>query len=336
MPLVRYAHNIAEYDCAIPIVEEGSVYSVANDISHIDGGSSCGVFATTDFIASLPEASGVFFDNSSGKSAETADFISVAEAQGKRVHYCGDHIDEVRVGNINICRLAYPELTEDVAPTHRLHEIPVPVVLVLGQGQRCNKFDIQMGLRNAFIYREYKVSQVGTKPYSELFGFHVLPQVSGAPLWKKIILYNRYFRELVKKEEPDVLVVGAPGGTMPIDERHNELFGETAMAVSKSLRPDVTILSTYYGKIDDEYIENAINYAKYALDAQVGYFHLSNTKLVVDQDTKLIHYLTTPSNKVFDIQEMLDDRFFSVFDPKTSANVYGKIISELQSNIEVL
>lgn len=159
-----------------------------------------------------------------------------------------------------------------------------------------------------FQEQGYKVSQVGTKRYSALFGFHVLPQFPEAPLWKKILLYNRYFKDIVSREDPDVLIVGVPGGIMPIDERHNELFGETAIAISKSLNPDVTILSLYLVKVDSAFLSDIEKYFRYALGVSLDYFHLSSSKLVFEQDMRTINFLITDSGRVFDEQEETDNR----------------------------
>ena len=212
----------------------------------------------------------------------------------------------------------------------------MPVVLVAGQGQQCNKFDIQLGLRRKFQEADYKVSQVGTKRYSSLFGFHTLPQFLEAPLWKKILLYNRYFKDIVSREEPEVLIVGVPGGIMSIDEWYNELFGETAIAIAKSLSPDVTILSLYLSKMDSEFLNETKNYFRYALGVSPDYFHLSNIKLVFEQDRRTINILITDSCRVFDGQEETDDRFFNVFLPESCDPAYEGVISQLQNNIETL
>lgn len=45
----------------------------------------------------------------------------------------------------------------------------------MGIGQNVQKFDLQLYLRSRFIDKGYKVSQIGTKKISGLFGLHPLP-----------------------------------------------------------------------------------------------------------------------------------------------------------------
>jgi len=333
-PIARFRHLLAKYDSIIPVVEEAAAFTSGMDVSCVDGGSYCGLAVTTDFESSIADASGVLFSSIIMSKETMQKNISIAKEHGKKLYICGGLADWLEDGLEDTCCLDYPPYSLDVVPEDRLFEIPVPVIIVTGQGQQCGKFDIQLGLRQKFVELGYKVSQIGTKRYSALFGIHALPMIPYAPLWEKIILYNRFFKSVVDKEKPDVLIVGIPGGIMPLKERHNELFGETAIAISKSIHPDISILSMYYGKIDRDYLSNTMNYAKYALDSQFGFFHLSNTKLVVELDLRTISYLTTDSSKVFEEQDIIDDRFFNVYSAETSTKVYENIISKLQNNIE--
>jgi len=327
---------LIDYDAVVAVVEKGSELTSNLDISYIDGGCYCGVSTCEDFENLVADASGVLFSGDTRDIETARKNMMIAKEQGKEIFTCGNIADDLINNIAGYNCLDYPAITADATPIDRLLEISVPIITVAGQGPQCGKFDIQMGLRKAFKELGYKVTQIGTKRYSALFGIHPIPQIPDAPLWKKIILYNRFFWDTVDKEKPDVLIVGIPGGIMPIDDRHNELFGETAIAVSKSLRPDTSILSIYYGKVDDGYLNNIIDYAKYSLDAPFDYFHLSNTKLVLEQDLRTLSYLTTDSNRVFEMHDGIDERFFNVFSESTSAFVYDQIVFKLQCNIETL
>ena len=336
VPLVRFKDGLVGYDAVIPVIEKGSKLTCNLDISYIDGGCFCGEPTLEDFKLLVADASGVLFSCDMRDIETGHDYISIAREHGKDILYCGNYSKDFENDFVGSQCINHPILSAESAPEDSLLEIPVPTITVAGQGQQCDKFNIQMGLGKTLRELGYNVSQVGTKSYCALFGIHPLPQIPDAPLWKKIILYNRFFREVVEKEKPDVLIVGVPGGIMPIDGRHNELFGETAIAISKSLRPDISIHSMYYGKVDNDYLSNTISYAKYALDSPFDYFHLSSTKLVVEQDLRTISYLTTDSSRVFEIQDNIDDRFFNVFSDCTSAAVYRSVVSRLQNNIETL
>lgn len=54
-------------------------------------------------------------------------------------------------------------------------QISVPIVFVVGTAPYTEKFQIQLALRKQLLANGYKVSSIGSKPYSSLFGFHSFP-----------------------------------------------------------------------------------------------------------------------------------------------------------------
>jgi len=335
VPLVRYQEYLVDYDEVIPVVDTGAGQPKGYDVSHIDGGSAYRVETIPGFGATVGSSNSVLFSINAQNLENVRKYMSLVKGHAKQVFIC-DETDEQLDCDFDDCyHLTFnSESMIDVGSKDRLLKIPVPVILVFGHGQQCNKFDIQIGLRKKFQELGYKVSQVGTKKYSPLFGFHALPFYPNIPLWKKILIYNRYFRGIVKAESPDVLIVGVPGGITAINEWHSEYFGETAISVSKSLSPDVAIFSLYYGMLHSEYINNVINYSKYALDASPDYFHLSNSKLVFEEDMRSVSYLTTDSSKVLDGQEVTDSRLFNIFSQHSTETVFEQVVCQLQCNIE--
>jgi len=327
---------LSDYDEVIPVVEKAGIGLAGRDASHIDGGSLCGAAISDEFEGGLCSADTVLLTDEISDMGTCPKLLAMIKNEGKGVILCGDFSELGGIEGENVESLSHPGYTAEVKPDGSLSKIRVPVVVVMGQGQQCNKFDIQLGLRAKLLGLGYNVAQVGTKLYSPLFGFHALPQLPALPLWKKIMLYNRFFREVVDREDPDVLIVGAPGGIMPINEWHNELFGETAIAVSKSLSPDVTVMSTYLFDVDDSFMTDTRNYLKYALGAPLDHLHLSNTRLYIEQDMKTISYMRTNYSDALGGQGKTSASIFNVFSTEASDAVYESIVMQLQGNIEVL
>ena len=336
VPLVRYREMLPAHSEVIPVVEKGATIVEGTDVSHLDGGTSCGITITSCFEEILAFVDDVMFTGAINSMEDFRRYFALAKEKGKNIFFCGNFHKSLNIDLESYQRLSYSDYNTDVSRDDKMHHIPVPIVLVTGMGQSCNKFDIQLGLRKKLHELEYKVSQVGTKEYSTLFGIHAVPQFPSIPLWRKVLLYNRYFKDIIDREDSEILVVGIPGGIMPIDDWHNELFGETAIAIAKSLAPDVSILSMYLGKVDNESLNDICNYTKYAMGAQLDYFHLSGTKLIFEHDMRTINYLTTDNTNVFDGQDAIDSRFFNVFSGDTSNAVYESVISQLQNNIEII
>ena len=57
-----------------------------------------------------------------------------------------------------------------------LQQISVPVVAVAGLWENTDKFEVTLSLREHLLKEGYRVSQVGSRPYCELFGFHSFPE----------------------------------------------------------------------------------------------------------------------------------------------------------------
>ena len=87
-----------------------------------------------------------------------------------------------------------------------IKKIDKPVVLVIGTGDRTNKFDIQLIVRECFQKKGYTVSQIGTKGYCEYLGFHSFPNFmySNLQVTDRILGFNHYIYELSKSENADV------------------------------------------------------------------------------------------------------------------------------------
>jgi peptide maturation system protein (TIGR04066 family) len=331
---------LAGYDEVIPVAEggAGTVWE-GSDISSYDLGAHHGLKVSADFENAVKCADSILLNSGVRNLKIARAHFQLAKNLGKHIMACRSTFEDLGLDGSNCELFPFPRHEYDVNPESELFKIPVPVILILGIGQLCNKFEIQLGLRKKFLEMGYNVSQVGTKEYSPLFGLNILPDFTDAPLWKKILLYNRYFREIVDKENPDVLIAGAPGGIMPIDEWHNEMFGETAIAISKSLDPDAAVLSMYQIPLSSDELNGIKDYAKYALGVTPEFFHISNNKLVFEQDMRTINYMFVNSETTLRECKHLNEapgNFFNIHLPGMPDRIYENIILGLQGNVALL
>jgi peptide maturation system protein (TIGR04066 family) len=236
--------------------------------------------------------------------------------------------------------LATKTQMREALPTDKLKEIPILVVVVMGSGDDCQKFEIQLGLREAFTKKGYKVSQFGTKSYSKLFGFDSIPDFSEYPLWKKVYAYNDLFYEKCRQENSDVIIIGVPGGVMPITTYACEKFGEEALAISLAAKPDIAVLSCYFVLPTHEYFDTYKNFMRFRLGINNIVFHLSNTKIITDINFGKISYLTLESKFVLDEVKNkspeLSSMLFNALITDSAKLTYDSIIEKLQENVCVL
>ena len=59
----------------------------------------------------------------------------------------------------------------DVKNTNLFYEIPVPVILVMGQGKNCDKFSVQLDLVECFKTYGYKINLLSSNSLSQFFHY---------------------------------------------------------------------------------------------------------------------------------------------------------------------
>lgn len=173
----------------------------------------------------------------------------------------------------------------DVENIHAILEkqsVSVPIIFVMGITPYTEKFHVQIALRKAFANNGYKVSQIGSKSYSGLFGFHSYPSFMNEPMdnTERIMLFRKYVKYIEQQEQPDLIVIGVPGGIMAVNKKHYFDFGMTAYMVSQAIEPDYVIMSMLYSKsYTIEQLEEINQTCKYKFNFEIQSFHLSNTLL---------------------------------------------------------
>lgn len=157
--------------------------------------------------------------------------------------------------------------------------ITAPVVFVAGTTPYTEKFHVQLALRKRLIDDGYKVSQIGSKSYSNLFGFHSYPSFMNGNMdnTQKIISFRKYVKYIEMKEQPDLIVIGIPGGIMAVNKKHHFDFGVTAYMISQAIEPDYVIMNMLYSKgYTAEQLEEIRQVCRFRLNFEIDSFHLSN------------------------------------------------------------
>jgi peptide maturation system protein (TIGR04066 family) len=305
-PIVRYRDMMREYSFQGAVAPSGWGYG-NKDICEIDGGVETGIHITDDFEKQLDECDTLLF-SSSYHTISLPDYVILqiiaAAKRGKEilVSLPIDEGNKAQLGNTvknYQSRVAYINKNEDlgIMPDrirYELNTISVPVVMVFGLGDHCNKFETQLSLRKYFLNLGYNVCQLGTKGYSSLFGFQPLPDFLFGDMHnteEKIYLFNHYIHRLEKETRPDLFIIGVPGGIMPFDNIATNHFGLMAYIITSALKPDAVILNLYYNSFTDDYFRELNNYCKYKFGFDVTCFTIANTKYSLSLEDK-VNYLS--------------------------------------------
>jgi peptide maturation system protein (TIGR04066 family) len=213
-----------------------------------------------------------------------------------------------------------------------------PTTLILGQGPTCGKFETQMGLRKELLQRGFKISQVGSRPYCELFGFHSFPEFMFSKELdeaEKIISFNHFIKNIEEKEKPDLIIIGIPGGIMPIIDKIHNNYGILHVEIAAALEPDAIIYNLYSNYYTKEYYDKSADFLYRRFNNTLpACFMLTN--LWVDYtaivEHELFHVVTF--NKMYDqvIEKPGKDiPVVSILEPRAFAKVADATISILES-----
>lgn len=169
-----------------------------------------------------------------------------------------------------------PDVTQD------LLEPSVPVIQIMGISENTDKFEVQLILRRLFEEQGYRVSQIGTRPYCEAFGFHSFPSFMtevGLTESEKVYAINQYVRKLIDEEHADLLIVGVPFPVQKYNQTHTNGFGILPFVLSQAFTPDFTLLCSLYDAGKSNLFEDMSRYCYQRFGFPVDCIHMSSTAI---------------------------------------------------------
>lgn len=226
----------------------------------------------------------------------------------------------------------------DPLPPEKLMELNTPVIFVCGTAQNTSKFEIQLALREQLLARGFRISQIGSRNYCGILGFHSWPFFMMDRSYsenEKIVLINHYIKYIELNENPDLIVIGVPGGIISLDKNATNEFGMTATELSQALIPDYAILCSLYEDCKEIYFHKVSEGVKNRFDFEIDVNNWGNIKADL-QEFKHggeINYLKIPYNfvtskiKAFNLEEHF---ILNTFD-NTSNNIDDDI-NQLEIN----
>jgi peptide maturation system protein (TIGR04066 family) len=160
---------------------------------------------------------------------------------------------------------------------------------------------------------------------------------------QKIILFNHFVAKIEKEENPDLIIIGIPGGVAKINNVATNDFGIFAYEVSQAVTPDVVVFSTFYEEFTNDYYSRINNLVKYKLGYEIDCFNLANTKF----DWEISYYskeevFLTLSSQFIDTKiansNLEDVTLFNILNIEDSEKMYTFITSRFEeySEIEII
>lgn len=340
----RYPEMLKEYNEVAFVTPKGwGVHG--EDFCSLDGGTETGRRISTDYSAELERSDAVYITD--GPIPMPPQFLRAQIEQavnaGKKVFM--DHIperlkDAPWAGQIT---LLHGDRTKKLKRVEmhdpEIFTIPVPVIFVMGVGPNTNKLEVQLTLRSALQAAGYSTLSIGSKKAATFFGFDALPEAffdGSLATREKIIALNRYFYRRYAQEKPEVMVIGIPGGIMPLNPIRYEEMGEAAYQISQAVTPDLAVLCLYAHEFSKEYFQQIQALCQYRLNSAVSHMVVSGNSMELTPEVSRCEYATVPKavvrekclTKAFDGVEL-----FYALDPEEMKRLGNQAIDQLIHNI---
>lgn len=309
-PIIKNRHLLVQHDivsCVSPIG-----YGLhGKDASFGYGGEDTGIIVTDEIISwdfddlficeSTSNFEDIIIPQIERTSENSKNIILLHKIENRLLQKIKDICNK---NNVKLTLLEYTKVsTEKFKGGDEVLSINVPVIFVTGVIENTNKFDIQLCLRDYFINQGFRVSQLGTKQYCELFGFHAIPEFMFTNQYnekEKIILFNRICKSIEIQENPDVIIIGVPGATMVFNNIITNNFGIVPFEIANAVHPDAAIMSITHENYDVEFLEMVKNSTKYKLGFEINCFNMANRKFdsLKSKDEKCLRYITVDTEQV--------------------------------------
>ncbi|MDF2843137.1 MAG: peptide maturation system protein family [Herbinix sp.] len=338
----RCKETLKEFDKVIPIAPKGFGME-GEDVSVCDGGNPLYIRISSDYDSNIMQADAAFFGyvNANISVVSYKEKIRKAKDLKKRVFLTRELVeflgDAEELGPVEL--MDYTNCIQEKELSSKLLSISVPVIVVAGIGDRCDKFSIQVKLGNFFSEQGYRVLNLGTKDFSQLFGIEALPKFLFDTMdnGMKIRQFNSYLYNRMMEDNPEVVIIGVPGGIMQVNAYEFGEFGELAFIISNAIKSDISILSLYSQELNQDFLDHLINLCRYKLNFHVDYINIANTDLLILPEEKECQYTTVPSthiiNNVIKTLNYEEAFLFNALDNISMKGACNKILSELEENI---
>lgn len=156
---------------------------------------------------------------------------------------------------------------------------------------------------------------------------------------EKIIRFNRLCKSIEKKENPDVIIVGVPGGVIPINNEFVNRFGITAIEVGSAINVDIMILNLNYDDYTTNFFDDMRLMAKYKFNVESLLFNMTNHKIDFQRSKEdgILRFVTLEKIKVKDMVSKIEEINLYENDENGINKMCEEILEELDgSDIQLM
>ncbi|OPA73274.1 hypothetical protein BVG16_29795 [Paenibacillus selenitireducens] len=225
--------------------------------------------------------------------------------------------------------------------SNELASIDVPVILIMGMGENCEKWDVQLKLCDSFRKEGYKISLISSNPLSRLMGYHTIPSCIDSThltFTQQVENINAFIKNIEQIESPDVIILGVPGGILKYSSAAPNGYGYLPFLVCNAVVPDITILSLYCGNYEETHLKEIKSTCLYRFGVNIDYYHISENVCLYNSEARQLEYYSVDhtylAENISDFQA--DMLTFNSSNSDSREGVFKRIMRELQDNIPAI
>ena len=255
------------------------------------------LYCSVDFKSCLKKVDTVLFAENTMGHEYSGYKTRVEEAlnAGKNIYLGASLMQRLDIDpeNENINILQKRDLPEKFKGT-RLKDIGIPILAVMGEGENCDKFKLQVNIKTIIEKKGYTVLSICSNLLGQFIGMEALPGFlfsENLSLQVKIEAFNNWIYKQQENSKADIIVLGCPGGILEFDEYESNHYGEIPLAILNAVISDKSILTIYSNcKQDDNSMKDLSNFCQMRYNTAVEEFVISGQYFRADHERKIIKY----------------------------------------------
>lgn len=247
-----------------------------------------------------------------------------------------DSIPEERYRSL-VCLIHNESTFKCQYSNEKLLEIDIPIIAVMGVGENCGKFECELELRQYIESLGYQGLFLSSNSLGKYADMVLLPDFlydDSVSFPQKILRLNRYVYDLCNINTPDVLIVGVPGGIIPLSSTEANHFSEISLVISLALHIDAGVLAVYFTNKRD-YLNDLSRVCLQRYFAPIKGFYVSRQSAVMDPDSRTMQFMNLSDEYISEHCIKSNEQYIAT-PIKNNNSVYQIIIQGLQENLETV
>ncbi len=208
----------------------------------------------------------------------------------------------------------------------KMRNVNTPVILIVGVGQDCSKFNVQLELHKQLNARGLSNYCMTYNPLGWAFGMEYLSYPAETPFQSIVYSINQHIKDIEDEEEYECFLIDVAGGMFPLSRANTNDFGMLYHAYLNAAPADYVIICSNSG-VETDVVKKEIARLRLTgnMDISIVISNLTYDELSVDNTKKTTPHVEDkevvdrgieeyrrvfPETPVFGMQEVEEGKLF--------------------------